>query len=123
MVAITLRQAWINLVATGAGVTAPTTGRGLEGDVGGEVRGYAGGRQRFIGKEGVSGQFTLTLRLLTLTQVVLLESWRGRLVQVRDHRGQQVFGVYVALTRVEHKNPALYDASIVVRAVTYDEGV
>lgn len=123
MATLLLRQAWLNLVSTGAAITAATTGRSQVWSEEGEFRGYAGGRQRYIGREGERGQFTCTLRLLTLAQIATLRTWKGQLVQFRDHRGQQIYGVFRTVTPIEHKHPGLYDATIELGVVTYTEGV
>lgn len=123
MATLTLRQLWINLVATGEGVSYPTVGRSVTRELGGEIQDYAGGRQRFIGNSSDRGQFQVTLRRLTLTQVLALETWRGQVVLVRDHRGQGFYGVFPGLDRVEHKIATLYDATITLQFVTADEGV
>lgn len=123
MATLQLAHVWINLAATGAAVNAPSTGRANATEVGGEVRTYAGGRQRFIGTEADQRQVTVTLRQLTLAQVETLEAWRGRTVQIRDHRGQRFWCVYKAVQRIERKHPDLYDAAIVAHTVTITEGV
>jgi hypothetical protein len=123
MAVLTLRHTWINLVATGEAVAAPTTGRSQSWDTDGDWRSYAGGRQRFIGTEGERGRFAVTLRLLTLAQVTTLRGWKAQLVQFRDHRGQRIYGVFRAVTPVEHKHPGLYDVAVEIGVITHTEGV
>lgn len=122
MTTLTLNVVWINLVSTGEAISAPSTDRGQVYGIAGEVRPYAGGRQRFIGQEGEQGQFTITLRRLTLTQVGTLRTWEGKTVLFRDRRGQSMYGVFASVTPLEYKE-LLYDAAIVIGLVTQDDNV
>ena len=122
MPTLALGKLWINRLDSGASVSAQSAGRGRTHDQAGEVRTYAGGRQRAVTVAGERGQFTFRLADVSLTTVELLRSWVGSDVQVRDHRGQRFFGVYFAVTIVEDKDPNLYDVAIVLRTVTVVEG-
>lgn len=122
MVVLTLTKLWINLLATGDSLSATTNERGLQVESAGEVRTYAGGRRRFIAREGVSVTFTVTLRNLTLTQVQTLQGWVGQAVQIRDHRGQLFNAVYTGVRVSEYKS-LRYDATIEAHTITVADGV
>jgi hypothetical protein len=124
MATIALDRVWINLWPSGESVAAQSTDRTRSTEAQGEVRTYAGGRQRSITKEGVGRQFAFTLRMVTWVQIQTLESWIGRTVQVRDHRGTRYFGVFQAVTPVEIRGLTVeWDCQIAVREVTVVEGV
>jgi len=123
MATLDLAKLWINLLATGEGISAPSIGPTSTSGIDGEVRSYAGGRQRFVGREGIAGSFDRTLRLLTLAQVEQLESWRGQTVLVRDVNGQAWWGTFKRVTRTLVKGSGKFDAAITVELVTQDDGV
>jgi len=122
MAVVTLTKLWINRLDSGAAVSAQSAGRARMHDQAGEVRTYAGGRQRAVTQAGERGTFTARLVDVSLATVDVLRAWVGADVQVRDHRGQRFFGVFFAVTITESKDPALYDAAIVLRTVTVVEG-
>lgn len=126
MATLTLTKAFINLAATGTAVSAQTREerkRVHAKNV--DVRTFAGGRQRAITQEGVRGEFELTLVLVTKTTYELLCTWIGQVVQVRDHRGQQFWGVMasVPVAREDKADITLYDVVVSIRVVTYSEAV
>ncbi len=125
MATLTLTKVWFNRLDTGEAVSAQSAPqRSRSHGQAGEVRTYAGGRQRAFTTAGEQGQFEVTLRLLTASTVDVLRSWIGLPVQVRDHRGQRFFGVFFAVPVVEHlDNLNAYDVAIVVKTVTAVEGV
>lgn len=121
---LNLTKVWVNLLATGATVSAQSgPDRGRQHDQAGEVRTYAGGRQRSITTAGERGQFTVTLVDVSLTTVELLRGWIGQPVQLRDHRGQRFFGVFYAVNVIEAKDPVYYNVAIDLRTLTVAEGV
>lgn len=123
MATLTLTAVWLNLVSTGESVSAPSTGRSQSYSMDGEVRTYAGGRQRFIGQEGEHGQFTVTLRLLSLATVTRLRTWKGQTVLFRDRRGQLMYGVFTQVTPSTEWKDGRYDVEVALRLVTQDPGV
>jgi hypothetical protein len=123
MATVTLAKVFVNLLETGEYITAFSTGRSRAYGIPGEVRSYAGGRQRAVTRAGTSTTFAVTLRDLTLAQVTTLEEWAGHAVLVRDHRGQSFTGVYFGVAVDEDYGPVLYDASIEVRSLTVEAGV
>ncbi|MEU4367559.1 hypothetical protein [Micromonospora chersina] len=127
MTMLILDRVWINRLDTGEAVAAKSWDRSPTYDMDGEVRTYAGGRQRSITTEGERGAFSFTLRKLPLATVEVLRSWKGIAVQVRDHRGQSWVGVYFQVTPKEPLTtpgaPGGYwwDVDLTVRTVTPPE--
>lgn len=123
MAAIELTKLWINLLSTGQGVAFPSLGTDSDLGVAGTVRTYAGGRQRYVSREGRGGQLERTLRLVSQRLCEVLESWIGQTVMLRDARGQWWWGVFSKVTRRAVKGSTLYDVTIGVELVTQSEGV
>lgn len=123
MVAVTLDRTYVNLVSTGALVSA-YTGRGQtrQYSQNGNVEQFAGGRFRSIATEGVRGQQTFTLRDVTESQLATLQAWIGQTVLVRDTRGRRMFGTYYTVTYSDRMSTTYYDVSITLNEVTYNEG-
>ena len=121
MATVLLDRVWINLVSTGAAVSAFTADRGRVHAMEGDVRTYAGGRRRAITVEGIQEQFACTLRQLSAATVATLVEWMGQAVQVRDHRGMLIVGVFFAVIPIEQIEPTIWDAAIVVRVVSTEE--
>lgn len=124
MAVLDLDRVWINRLDTGEAVAARSR---VERDQSwaddGDVRPYAGGRRRSVTMEGESGRFRFSLRDVTLTQLATLRSWKGLAVQVRDARGQRFFGVFFTVDVLERRAPTLYDVSIPLDTITFDESV
>lgn len=122
MAVLTLVRVWINLMATGAAVSAASApGREEEYEVPGEVRTYASGRRRSITRAGEEGRYTVTLLLLTRAQVETLKSWLGLEVQARDTRGRRFVGVFRSLQPREVRDRDRYHCTVAIDVVTTDE--
>jgi hypothetical protein len=125
MATLILPKVFIDRLDTGeyiAAYSAPQRTRSKE--ITGDVRQYAGGRQRSYSQIGTSGTWAVKLRDLTMSTVETLEEWMGREVQVRDHRGQLFNAVFFAVPVEEHKAaPNLYDVSLTFKFITVPEGV
>lgn len=118
MATLTLTRLWVNLVATGAAITAGSLpGRAVANVQAGEVRTFAGGRQRAITRAGVQGTYDVTLRLVPRADVDTLKSWIGQPVQVRDNLGRLLVGVYFGVPEIERKGQTLFDVALSVKAV------
>lgn len=123
MAMITLNQVWLNRLSDGALVVhAYSSDRGRGTGMAGEVRQFAGGRQRPIVREGVRGTFTFKLRDLTDDDIESVKENYGVPVCVRDHRGRVYFGIYFASEETERKDKELWDLSINVQEITYEVG-
>lgn len=118
MATLQLRQLWINLASTGEGISAATApGRKRSHALDGDVRTFAGGRQRAIVKEGIKKRFDFTVIRVSFTTLLKLEDWAGQEVQIRDHRGQRFYGMYFEVDTTEYKDP-LYAAGITLLGTT-----
>lgn len=90
----------------------------------GEVRTYAGGRQRAVTREGEKSSYSFVLQDVTLAQRDTLRSWFGQAVQVRDHRGQIFRGIILEAGVVERPYDLdLYEISVTLHSTTVPEGV
>lgn len=124
MATLQLTKVWINRLPTGQAVSAQSSpARARLHEIAGEVRTYAGGRQRAITTAGERGSFTFTVVDVSLATIDTLRSWVALPVQVRDHRGQRFFGVFFAVTVTEARESNLYDVTMDLRVVTVAEGV
>jgi hypothetical protein len=97
--------------------------------VAGEIRTYAGGRQRAVGSVGASGQWKRTLVELTAADVALLRTWmeNGVTVFARDHLGQAMYATFFDVGVKENKSQtwqaATFRADITLQRVDVSEGV
>lgn len=123
MAMIVLTKMWITLASTGEMIAAPTVGDDSQLEQTGEVRQFAGGRYRYVGRAGVGGRLDRTLRIVPKRIAELFEEWIGQTVLVRDHRGQHWWGVFKGVQRRNIKGTDFYDLAITVDLVTQDEGI
>lgn len=125
MATLNLTKVWVNRLDTGEAVSAQSDRkRAREHSMAGDVRTYAGGRQRAISQEGERGTFDVTLVRVTPADIETLRAWQGIPVQVRDHRGQRFVGVFFAVPVVEQRDDVnAYDVPLSLRIVTVVEGV
>lgn len=124
MATLNLNRVWVNRIDTGESVSALTApDRPRSASRAGEVRTYAGGRQRAVTKAGKRGTFGFVLRTVPLSTVLLLEDWMGVPVQVRDHKGQLFVGVYFEVPGREYLDRSVWDVSITLAVVTAPLGV
>lgn len=131
MATLTLDRLWLNLMSTGEGIASkhksmPDELWNNEGD----VRTYAGGRQRAVSVEGEVGTFSFVLLEVNNATWDKLRSWKTLAVQVRDMRGRRFFGVFFSVTKARTYPIDLpicalgpiYDVAVTLRVVTMDEG-
>lgn len=125
-----LTKMWLVNLATAEMLGAQTgQDRGWAASVRGEVRSYAGGRQRAVGSIGKASTWKFTLVELTQVQCELLEAWmnQGVTLLARDHRGQFMYGTFFEVDRGENMAQlypnATYTVSITVQRVDVVEGV
>jgi len=116
---LTLTKVWLNLVSSGDAISAQSSvERSREHSLSGQVRTYAGGRQRAVSQAGEVGSFEVTLRFLPFATVEKLRTWLGQTVYVRDARGQAFYGVFFSVPITEHRSPLDYDVTLTVNLVT-----
>lgn len=125
MATLTLDRMWLNLISTGAAVSAHTAiGRPVKYGKRGDVRVFAGGALRSITLEGAPTSWTFTLRDVTRAQIETLKAWAGLPVQVRDNQGRVMNGVFYDVDEIDrHNEPTLYEVPMTVNGVTVQEGV
>jgi hypothetical protein len=124
MATLTLTKTFITLVATGTSVSGQTArDRGEKYEIAIDVRTYAGGRSRAVSQVGEVGTYTTTLILVPRATVDTLRSWEGLLVQVRDHKGRQFFGVFNSITVAEYVSRMSWDVTLTLTTVTFDPSV
>jgi hypothetical protein len=94
--------------------------------VGGEVRQYASGRTRAVTFGSVTRSEQLTLVALTEAQhLLVVETWPGRTLLLRDTFGLRMFGTYLdtAVSRWKGTQGLRYDVQVTFQQVTYTETV
>ena len=93
--------------------------------VGGEIRSYAGGRNRVITSANTTATFPLTLQLVNDDELELLTLWRGRVLLLRDGQGRRVFGTFLSLDVDDYWDPTgpLHNVSLTFTELTYSEAV
>jgi hypothetical protein len=124
MATIDLNRVWVNLVTTGQGVSGLSArARSEDYQVPVDIRTYAGGRRRAVTSAGELGKYAFQLMLVSRTTVSTLRTWQGQLVQVRDHKGRQFFGVYSAMTVEEVVSRSTWNVAIQLTVVTTTAGV
>lgn len=124
MATLTLTKVFINLLESGAAVSAQAArGRTHRVSQPVEVRTYGGGRRRAVTQAGVTEALGVTLRDVPAADVATLESWIGRAVLYRDDRGRKVAGVFDGMERDELvDDKGKYDISLTITATTWEEG-
>jgi hypothetical protein len=129
-VIVQLSKLWLANVVTQELLSAQTgRSKAQEFGVPGEIRTYAGGRQRAVGSLGMAGKWTFTLMELSQTNTETLKTWMasGVTVLARDHRGQAMYGTFFGLNIAENMAQlyptATYTADITLQAVDVVEGV
>lgn len=102
MVMLTLPETFVNLLSTGQAVAGlPRQDRDESYSMSGDVRTYAGGRRRSITTAGEAGTYRFTLLNVARADIETLRSWLGQLVEVRDSKGRQFYGVFFGVTPIE----------------------
>lgn len=126
MATLTLDKTWVSLFTTGDSVAGWRTADddGDEYGVQARVATYAGGRQRGITTEGVSGTWSVSLRGISTADTEKLRTWLGQTVLVRDNRGRKMWGLLATLPRRTWKEQLdLYDVTVTIQLVTVVEAV
>lgn len=123
MATLALNKVWINLMATGQGVSGVSArDRAETYQVPTEVRTYAGGRRRAVTSAGELGSYKVQLLLISRASVETLRSWQGQLVQMRDHKGRRFFGIYSSVDIVEIISRSTWHVGLELVVVTATEG-
>lgn len=89
----------------------------------GEVRTYAGGRQRLITRPGEPRTINVKFEYVSPSEQQALRDWIGVLLLLRDPRGRKVYGVFHEMD-VSERNPIDYtDINFAFQQVTASEEV
>ena len=125
MATLNLTKTWVNLMSTGAAVSAQAViGRSMTNEIKGETKVYAGGRVLSVVAEGNIGVYPVALLLVPEATYTILDGWKGNTVMVRDSLGNKVIGVYYRTAKTEFRGrPGSYTVTFEVNVVSYDEGV
>jgi hypothetical protein len=119
MATLVLTKLFLNRLDTGEAVSAQTApDRPQEWADTGDVRAFAGGRQRAVRAKGEAGVFSPTLIGVTMPTILTLRLWKGVPLLVRDYRGQSWTGVFFQVPIREAKEPTLYNVALTIRVVT-----
>lgn len=123
MPTLNLTRLWVNLIATGEGISgASARGGGYTVDTDIRYATYANGRRRAIRAAGTTRELPYTLVAVSLPTKNHLESWLGQAVQVRDVRSQKWLGTFGGLAVSQYMDPALYSVSFTLQELTIIEG-
>lgn len=125
MASITLSELWLH---NGADLADYVTSQGFasqssDRSARGEVRTYAGGRQRIIRRAGTPDRITVTLPSVSRAVVTWLEDHAGQLCLLRDPRGRKIWGTFWTVSVSEKAGSALPDVSLELQSVTHSEAV
>ena len=124
MAQLTLTKIFVNLMATAVSVSAQSApARTQEYAAAGDVRTYGGGRQRAVQTQGEAGIYNFQLRQVSAADLLTLRTWMGQTVEVRNHKGERYVGTYFDLKVAEWFADPYYDVDIILKAVTYPDGV
>lgn len=90
----------------------------------GDFRTYVG-RTRMIVRPTTTGSYQIALRNLTKDQADLLQSWKGRVLLLRDVYGRRVWGGFLDTARLEYLNTSggLCDVSFTFMEITFSDAV
>lgn len=124
-VTLTFDDAWLTLASDPTlSVHATYPQRGHHKETAGEFRPY-GARIRVITSARKMATFPLTMQLLSDTEVLLLESWQGQLVLLRDGEGRRVYGSFLAGDVESFYDAAgtLNNLALVFTELTYSDAV
>jgi hypothetical protein len=137
MAAVVLDQVWIALASNlAAPITAYSSGfasgsgsqsagnAGVDIRAGqGEVRMYASGRARNVVAVGTKRSYQMTLRMVSSSDMLTLESWINLTVLFRDRVGRKCFGVFNQIQPYDYKGQLLHDVTLTIVEVTTSEAV
>lgn len=123
MAIITLNQSWLQSAGGDAStiITCYSSDRSESRTTNGEVRTYAGGRQRSIALEGKRREFKYSLRDLDQADLDVLAALAGTSCLFRDHLGRKMFCTFFTYEISERRTFGLYDVSTTLIEISYDE--
>ena len=122
---LTIALTWLTNPTTGVSVTAPNPVRSGGATLGGSIRPYAGGRMRVITTRADVRAFPVVMQNISDADLLLLDSWRGQVILLRDASGWRKWVSFLDLKWTDYPyNGGMYhDVSLVAQEVTYSEAV
>lgn len=123
MTVLALNLLWVNLVATGEGISgASQRGKTQSFTTDGKLVKSGNGRVRAISVAGEMAEFPYEYVVGTAAVRDKLRSWVGGIVQVRDNRGQKWYGTFFEIQVTEYLRTDLYRVSFTFQQISYNEG-
>lgn len=122
---ITFGFTWLTNPTSNTSVVAANPVRAGAAQLDGQFRTYAGGRVRVITTPGDARTYQVVMQSLTDANLLLLDSWRGQVILLRDASGWRKWGSYLDLKWVDAPGPGgmIHDATLTFTEVTYLEAV
>jgi len=125
-VSVSFGLTWLTNPVTGVSVTAANPVRSGEAAKGGAFRIYAGGRVRVITSPGDIRTFPLVMQNLNDANLLLLDSWRGQVLLLRDASGWRKWISFLDIkwSDLPGSGGMVHDVSLVAQELTgYSEAV
>ena len=94
---VVISYTWLTNFTTGVSVTAPNPVRAGDALKGGAFRTYAGGRVRVITTPGDTRTYALVMQSLSDPDLLLLDTWRGQVLLLRDAMGWRKWGSFLEM--------------------------
>lgn len=124
MASVTLDKLWLHDAADPATYLALPARVPDEVDSAvGEVRTYAGGRQRVVTRAARPRKLNYELIRVSSSDLETLRGWKGTILLLRDYHGRRLWGVYFELGIKNWRGEAAHDVSFDVREVSWTEAV
>jgi hypothetical protein len=124
-VTVTFGLTWLTNPITRVSVTAPNPVRAGNASRGGSFRVYAGGRIRVITTPTDIRTYPVVMQSLSDASLLLLDSWRGQVVLLRDASGWRKFGSFLDMKWNDAPGPSgmIHDVSLTFQEISYSEAV
>jgi hypothetical protein len=122
---VTFGLTWLTNAVTAVSVTAANPVRAGSAVLGGGFRSYAGGRIRVITTSDDTRTYPIVMQSLSDSDLLLLDSWRGHVVLLRDAMGWRKWGSYVAMSwnDVPGGDGMIHDVSLTFQEISFSEAV
>ena len=124
-VTLTIGLTWLTNPTTGVSVTAANPVRGGDAQRGGSIRFYAGGRARVISTPSDVRTFPVVMQNITDANLLLLDSWRGQVLLLRDASGWRKWVSFLGMkwNDVPGGGGMLHDVALVAQEISFSEAV
>jgi hypothetical protein len=120
---LSLNLLWVNLVATGEGISgASQRSKTQSFAVDGRLTKSGNGRIRAVSVAGETAEFPYEYVVGTVATRDKLRLWQGQMLQVRDKRGQKWYGTFFGVEVTEYLQDNLCRISFTFQQLSYTEG-